>query len=86
MENCTGLESFAKLRQSFHDNTTKGIAFTLLEDLMSIVPTYFLLLKIKFRISKSEIANQMKISHNKLETIYIIYPLKIFKITVKKVF
>lgn len=58
MENCTGLESFAKVRQSFHDNTTKGIAFTLLEDLMSFVPAYFLLLRTKFRISKSEIAKQ----------------------------
>ena len=60
MENCTMLESFAKVRRSSPDNIKKEVAFNLLEDLLTLdirVRTFFLL-KTKFRLSKSEIAKQ----------------------------
>ena len=63
MGNCTLLESFATVRRSSPDNIKKEIAFNLLEDLplykkYILVFAHFLLLKTKFRLSKSEIAKQ----------------------------
>ena len=60
MENCTVLESFAKVRSSSPDNIKKEIAFSLLEDLLTLYIRVrkFSLVKAKFRISKSEKAKQ----------------------------
>ena len=63
MGNCTLLESFATVRRCSPDNIKKEIAFNLLEDLplykkYILVFAHFLLLKTKFRLSKSEVAKQ----------------------------
>ena len=60
MENCMVLESFAKVRRSSLDNIKKEIAFNFLEDLLTPYMRVhtFLMLKTKFRLSKSETAKQ----------------------------
>ena len=92
MVNCTVLESFAKVRRSSPDNIKMEIAFNLLEDLLtlyirartfSFVKDKVQAFKIRIKISKQ---NKINISKNRHETIHIIHPLKMCKITMKKGF
>ena len=63
--NCMGLENFDKVRGSSTDNTKKGIAFNILEVLLTLYFRFHFFSFVKYKIQAfKEIAkNKSKISH-----------------------
>lgn len=81
LDNCVLLGHLTKVRRSCPDNIKTEIAFSLLEELLTLyirtfifVRVHFLLLQTKSRLSKSERPKQNEDLSEQVQKIYITYP------------
>ena len=87
--NCMVLEKFDKVRRSSPDNIKKEIAFNLLEELLTLYICVRTFSYVKDNVQAFKIRNsetKLRSLRTGVKQIYIIHPLKMCKITMKKAF